>query len=110
VLRSRYEFGDLVLVPFPYTDQSSAKQRPAVVVSKRAYNEARPDAVAMAITTVIASGDVAVTDWRAAGLLRESAFKPIFATFEQAMVRKRLGSLAAVDLAALKKLIATVLG
>ena len=27
------EFGDLVLVPFPFTDQSTSKRRPAVVVS-----------------------------------------------------------------------------
>jgi mRNA interferase MazF len=28
-----YEFGDVVLVPFPFTDQSTTKRRPAVVVS-----------------------------------------------------------------------------
>lgn len=29
-----FEFGDVVLVPFPFTDQSAAKKRPAVVISK----------------------------------------------------------------------------
>jgi mRNA interferase MazF len=28
-----YSSGDVVLVPFPFTDQSGAKKRPAVVVS-----------------------------------------------------------------------------
>ena len=28
-----YNFGDVILVPFPFTDQSQAKQRPAVVVT-----------------------------------------------------------------------------
>jgi hypothetical protein len=35
---SRFGFGDVVLVPFPFTDQSGAKKRPAVVVSSSGYN------------------------------------------------------------------------
>ena len=33
-----YNFGDIVLVPFPFTDQSTVKKRPAVIVSSDAYN------------------------------------------------------------------------
>lgn len=36
-----YDFGDVVLAPFPFTDQSGLKKRPAVIVSKRNYNDAR---------------------------------------------------------------------
>jgi mRNA interferase MazF len=46
-----YEFGAIVLVPFQFTDQSASKRRPAVVVSNRAYNTARPDVVVMAVTS-----------------------------------------------------------
>lgn len=33
-----YKFGDVVLVPFPFTDQTATKKRPAVVVSSDAYH------------------------------------------------------------------------
>ena len=41
-----YQFGDVVLVPFPFTEQSAAKQRPGVIVSSLAYHRARIRALA----------------------------------------------------------------
>jgi mRNA interferase MazF len=46
-----YEFGDVVLVPFPFTNQAASKKRPAVIVSGEVYNRAKPDVVVMAITS-----------------------------------------------------------
>ncbi len=43
--------GDIVLVPFPFTDLSSSKRRPALVVSPNAFNEQRQDLVLVAITS-----------------------------------------------------------
>lgn len=48
-----YSSGDVVLVPFPFTDQSGAKKRPAVVVSGNRYNASRRDLVIMAITSQV---------------------------------------------------------
>jgi hypothetical protein len=44
-------FGDVVLVPFPFTDQTAAKKRPAVVISSDAYHRHRADVVVMAVTS-----------------------------------------------------------
>ena len=49
---SRFSFGDVVLVPFPFTDQSGTKKRPDVVISSHGYNASRLDIVIMAITGV----------------------------------------------------------
>jgi mRNA interferase MazF len=35
--------GDVVLIPFPYTDLSASKTRPAVVVSSEIYHTARSE-------------------------------------------------------------------
>jgi mRNA interferase MazF len=96
-----FEFGDVVLVQFPFTSQIASKKRPAVVVSSRGYNEARLDVVVMAITSQLrigaTSGDVSVQSWNVAGLLKPSVIKPVFATIEQSLVIRRLGALDATD-------------
>ena len=46
-----FDFADVVLVPFPFTNQAAFKRRPAVVVSSRSYNLGRPDLIVMAITS-----------------------------------------------------------
>jgi len=110
----QFEFGDVVLVPFPFTNQAASKKWPAVVVSNRAYNTGRPDVVVMAITSQLrpgpGPGEVWVGQWQAAGLLKPSAVKPVFATLEQALVLRQLGRLGAADQAALRKAIAETLG
>jgi len=47
---TNYDFGDVVLVPFPFTDQSTTKKRPAIVVSSADYNSQRPDLILVAVT------------------------------------------------------------
>ena len=109
-----YEFGDVVLVPFPFTDQTASKQRPAVVVSSRVYNAAKSDIVIMAVTSQLhpagALGEVWIRDWRAANLLKPSAIKPVLATLDQTLVIRRLGALAEGDQSALRGVLATILG
>lgn len=96
-----WAFGDVVLVPFPFTDQSAAKKRPAVIVSSRAYNDARSDVIIMAITSRIRTppgfGEAQVIDWQIAGLIKPSAFKPIFTTIEQSLVLRKMGELSTPD-------------
>lgn len=43
--------GDIVLIPVPFTDLSSRKRRPVVVVASDAYNDASLDIVVVALTS-----------------------------------------------------------
>jgi mRNA interferase MazF len=108
-----FEFGDVVLVPFPFTSQTASKRRPAVVISSRAYNEAKLDLVLVAITSQLrmsaASDEVSIQGWKAAGLLKPSVIKPVFATIEQSLVIRCLGTLDAADKQALRDAIARIL-
>ena len=111
---TRFEFGDIVLVPFPFTDQTAVKQRPAVVVSSGAYNQAKPDLVLMAVTSQLRAtatlGEVWIGQWQEAGLLKPSAVKPVFTTIEQRLVIRQLGTLQAGDQKALREAIQEVIG
>lgn len=109
-----FEFGDIVLVRFPFTDQLGSKQRPAVVVSSTAYHRQRPDLILMAVTSQVQRaagfGDTPLQDWQAAGLLKPSAIKPVLFTAEHTLIRKTLGPLSARDQTALQQTLAVILG
>lgn len=109
-----HSFGDVVLVSFPFTDQSGAKKRPAVVVSSRAYNQSKPDIVIMALTgrirTPLGLGEAMVADWQDAGLIKASVFKPVFSTIEQSLVTRRMGELSPADLRTLREILALTIG
>lgn len=105
--------GEVVLVPFPFTDQSGAKKRPAVVISSDDYNASRRDCVIMAITsqvrTPLGFGEALVADWQSAGLIKPSVLKPVFTTIEQSLVVSTLGTLSATDLRVLHDIVRKVM-
>ncbi len=68
----------------------------------------------MAITSQLRShsspGEVFISQWQPANLLKPSAIKPVFATIEQNLILKSLGTLQPSDQIALRQAIAAVLG
>jgi len=106
-------FGDVVLVPFPFTDQTASKKRPAVVVRADALHRESIDLVVMAVTTqprAASSLETPVTQWQQAGLLRPSVIKPVLATLERSLVLKKLGSLQDPDRQALVTTLEALIG
>jgi len=113
-LTTGYSFGDVVLVPFPFTDQSGIKKRPAVIVSSAEYQAQWRDLVIMAITSQIrlrpAFGEFTVAEWRKAGLIAPSAVKPVLATIEKRLVLRKLGRLQPPDVRSLRTSLEQILG
>jgi len=66
-----FEFCDIVLVPFPFTDQTTTKKRPAVVICSKPYIQERPDLIIMAVTSQMKPtslvGEVIIQGWQAIG-------------------------------------------
>jgi mRNA interferase MazF len=58
----------------------------------------------------MALGEVAISEWQMANLLKPSAIKPIFATFEQRLIIRRLGVLRTSDQSSLRAAIIAILG
>jgi mRNA interferase MazF len=110
-----YRFGDLVLVPFAFTDQTGIRKRPAIVVSSDAYQSQRPDVVLMAVTSQLlrpagAVGEVLITEWQKTGLPKASLIKPVLTTLEKRPILRRLGELQEPDRTALRQALTAILG
>lgn len=108
-----YKRGEVVLLPFPFTDHSGTKRRPALILSTEDYNARHPDIIVAPITSNVATvrpDDTVLTDWATAGLLKPSVVKALLGTVEQALVVKSLGSLSANDLQGVEQTIAPILG
>ena len=84
---------EVVLLPIPFTDLTSRKVRPAIVIGKNGA-----DLFLVPISSVLANTDFPLTEWRMAGLNVPSGIKAQLATVEEKLVVKTIGRLAAGDL------------
>lgn len=108
-----YKKGDIVLVPFPFSDQTFVKKRPAVVISSDIYNDRSLDMIIMAVTSNLKNSLMAneceIKDYASAGLLKPSIIKSAISTIDKTLVLKRLGNLSTEDLNSLNKILRELL-
>ena len=83
---------DVVLLPIPFTDLTSRKVRPAIVIGRHGA-----DLFLVPISSVLPNTDFPLNGWRAAGLNVPSGVKAQLATVEERLVVKIVGQLAAAD-------------
>jgi len=95
-----YEKWDIVLIPFPFTDLTSAKRRPGLVISPSNYNQGS-DILIVFITsnlnTTPREGDYLIKNWAASGLPKPSQIRIKLATIARSIIIKKLGNLSTVD-------------
>ena len=100
--------------PSPLPISPVRRSFPAVIVSGSAYNASRRDLVIMAITSQVRQpagfGETLLADWQTAGLIKSSVVKPVFATIEQSLVLRILGTLSAGDKRALRQAMTQIIG
>lgn len=107
-----YQQGEVVLLPFPFTDLSATKTRPAVVVSTETYHMATGALIVAMITSVQHDTpyDYELKDWRAAHLLQPSWVRAKLATLSPSLVRYKPGRLSVEDLGEVERRIHAALG
>ena len=96
-----YDRGTVVLLPFPFSDQSAAKIRPALIANPPYPSD---DFLVVAITSVgdtLRPGEFALQSWQQAGLLHPSFAKRAVASISANLIRRSLGRINAHDLAQL---------
>lgn len=89
-----FEQGDIVRVPFPYTDRSTRQHRPALVVSRGPIGEAGALLWVVMITSAenrAWPGDVPIADHAKAGLPAPSVIRPTKIATIEASHAERVG-------------------
>ena len=86
---------DVVLLPIPFSDPSSTKVRPAIVIGQCSNGG---DLFLVPITSRLKNSDFPLAGWHSCGLNVPSAVKGQLATVESQLVRKIVGRLSTGDM------------
>jgi mRNA interferase MazF len=84
---------DVVLLPIPFSDLTSRKVRPAIVIGKQ-----RSDVFVVPISSQLANTDWQLQEWSAAGLNVPCGVKAQVATVEERHVIRIVGKLNTRDI------------
>lgn len=108
-----YKAFDVVVVPFPFTDSSQKKKRPALILSSGSNfnNEAKHSVMAM-ITSAKNSAwplDVKLNDLASTGLSADSVIRMKLFTLDHRFIIRKTGSLSTQDKKSLMKSVRKVL-
>ncbi len=95
-----FDPGDIVVVPFPFSDLPVSKPRPALVISPSEANASNEITLLAMITTASAGrkpGDIEIQDISAAGLRTPSILRLKLFTLDNRLISRRVGALSPAD-------------
>lgn len=92
-----YLRNEIVLVRYPFSDLTSAKVRPAVIVNAPHVSQDVLIVPLTSRTTALLAGEFVLTEWKGAGLNVETAAKRGIFTIHQTLVLKSIGGLLTGD-------------
>jgi mRNA interferase MazF len=101
---------DVILVRYPFSDLSSSKVRPAVVVNTPHVSQ---DLIITPLTSKtgrLLKAEFVLSEWAKAGLNVSTAVKRGFYTVHESLIMKRIGKLTIADVEQLEKSIRIWLG
>lgn len=105
---SRYKFGEVVLLQFPFTGGGGYKKRPALIL----FDRGDADIIVAHVTSQAKTEtyDIEIKEWRTAGLRIPSIVRlHKIATFEKTLIDQKIGDLHPSDVAEIKKQIVEIL-
>jgi len=108
-----FEAGDIICVPFPFTDRAAHKRRPALVLSVKNFNSQHMHLILAMVTSADNPpwpSDVSITDQTQAGLPSSSVVRMKLFTLDERLVLDVLGKLSRFDKAAVLKRMTTTFG
>ena len=105
-----YSKGNVILVRYPFSDLSSAKVRPAVVISTPYSSQDIFITPLTSKTGSLREGEFALSEWAIAGLNVATAVKRGVYTVQESLVLKVIGQLASVDAVRLEQSLRDWLG
>ncbi|MXW17564.1 MAG: type II toxin-antitoxin system PemK/MazF family toxin [Gemmatimonadetes bacterium] len=94
-----FEPFDIVVVPFPFTDRTATKRRPALVVSSAAFNRDHRQTILAMITSAPGEwpSDVFIRGWREAGLSVPCKVRLKLFTLDDDLIVRKLGTMTPRD-------------
>ena len=105
-----YSKNEIVLVRYPFSDLTSAKVRPAVIVNAPHTSHDVLIVPLTSKTTGLLVGEFVLAEWKGAGLNVETAAKRGIFTIHEKLVLKSVGKLLTVDVEKLENSVREWLG